>query len=444
MAEPLTLLESPSLVSDPEAERLLEHSRWRAREGAARRERVAEAVSSAAFLVAAAAVAFLAHSGEPFSPLAACAMTCAYLGATRVHLEIGAGHTSPLQLILVPMLVTLPPESVPIMVALAMSVSIGWDVIRRKRHPTRLLAAPGQAWHSLGPAIVLLFAPIGTLTIADAPILLAAFGAQVMIDLATSAFVDRIGAGISLTSEIHSASWVYASDALLMPPAALVAAAVQGHPAGILLLLPLLLVMEVLARDRSRGLDNALELSKAYRGTALLLGDVVEADDAYTGSHSRDVVELALDVADRLGLDARQRRNVEFAALLHDVGKIRVPKEIINSPNRLTPDEWEIIQQHTVEGQKMLEGVGGVLAEVGSIVRASHEHYDGSGYPDGLAGKDIPIEARICSCCDAFSAMTTDRSYRPALPLDQAIAELRANAGSQFDPHVVAALINVL
>ncbi len=444
VADRLTLLETPSLVSDPNAERMLEHSRERARDGADRRERYVETASSLLFLLTAAAVAMLADSGKSQTLTAFVVMGCAYLAATRVHFEVGAGHTSPLQLVLVPMLVALPPETVPLLVALAMSASIGWDVARGKRHPSRLLAAPGQAWHALGPAVVFLVAPVGALTVADAPILCAAFGAQVAIDLITSALVDRIGAGISFVSEIRSASWVYVGDALLMPPAALVAAAVQGHPAAIVLLLPLLVLMEVFARDRSRSHDSALELSQAYRGTALLLGDVVEADDAYTGSHSRDVVDLALDVADRLGLDARQRRNVEFAALLHDVGKIRVPKDIINSPNALSPDEWRIIQRHTIEGQRMLEGVGGVLADVGAIVRASHEHYDGSGYPDGLAGDDIPIEARICSCCDAFSAMTTDRSYRSALPLEDAFEELRANAGSQFDPMVVTALIEVL
>jgi HD-GYP domain-containing protein (c-di-GMP phosphodiesterase class II) len=102
------------------------------------------------------------------------------------------------------------------------------------------------------------------------------------------------------------------------------------------------------------------------------------------------------------------------------------------------------MRRHTIEGQRMLEGVGGVLAHVGVIVRASHESFDGTGYPDGLAGEAIPIEARICSACDAFSAMTTDRSYRRALPLETAIAELRANTGTQFDPCVVDALVDEL
>src|SRR5262249_31534005 len=155
----------------------------------------------------------------------------------------------------------------------------------------------------------------------------------------------------------------------------------------------------------------------------LVLGDVVEADDAYTGEHCKGVVRLALGVAGELGLDASGRRNVEFGALLHDVGKIAVPKEIINKPGKLDERAGEIIKTHTVEGQKMLERVGGFMREVGEIVRSSHERWDGGGYPDGLRATEIPLEARIVSACDAFNAMTTDRSYRRAMPLPAAIAE---------------------
>jgi HD-GYP domain-containing protein (c-di-GMP phosphodiesterase class II) len=183
-----------------------------------------------------------------------------------------------------------------------------------------------------------------------------------------------------------------------------------------------------------------LELGHAYRGTAFLLGDVVEADDAYTGSHSRDVVGLVLAVADELGLDARERRDAEFTALLHDVGKIRIPPEIIGKPGPLTSDERAVIETHTIEGERMLDRVGGLLAEVGRLVRSCHEHWDGRGYPDGLAGEQIPRVARIVCCCDAFSAITADRPYRSARTPAEALEELRRCAGTQFDPDVVAAL----
>jgi len=191
-------------------------------------------------------------------------------------------------------------------------------------------------------------------------------------------------------------------------------------------------------------LEQLVELNDAYQGTALLLGDVIEADDSYTGEHCKGVVRLALDVAGELGLDADERRNVEFGALLHDVGKIAVPKEIINKPGKLDEREWAIIKTHTLEGQKMLERVGGFMREVGEIVRSSHERWDGGGYPDGLSGDAIPLEARIVSACDAFNAMTTTRSYRQAMPLSAAVDELIDNAGAQFDPRVIEVLVRLL
>ena len=171
---------------------------------------------------------------------------------------------------------------------------------------------------------------------------------------------------------------------------------------------------------------------------------MIEADDAYTGTHSRDVVDLTLAVADQLGLSARQRRDAEFAALLHDVGKVRIPNEIINKPGPLTDEERNIIERHTIEGEQMLLRVGGLLGEIGRIVRACHERWDGTGYPDGVAGEEIPIIARIVCCCDAFNAMTSDRSYRKALSAEEAVAELRRNRGTQFDPAVIDALITTV
>ena len=205
---------------------------------------------------------------------------------------------------------------------------------------------------------------------------------------------------------------VYRVDALLAPVGLLAAFGAADQPYAVMLLLPLVALFEVLRAEREARIDNALELSQAYRGTALLLGDVIEADDQYTGDHTKDVVELTLRVADALGVDDETRRGAEFGALLHDVGKIHIPNTIINKPGPLDDEEWAIMKTHTVEGQQMLERVGGVLARVGVVVRASHERWDGGGYPDGLAGEDIPLASRIVSACDAYNAMTTDRSYR--------------------------------
>jgi HD-GYP domain-containing protein (c-di-GMP phosphodiesterase class II) len=209
-------------------------------------------------------------------------------------------------------------------------------------------------------------------------------------------------------------------------------------------LLPLIGLLAMFAREREVRIDHTLELSNAYRGTALLLGDVVEADDEYTGSHSRDVVTLVLDVCDRLGLNLRDRRDAEFTALLHDVGKIKIPAEIINKPGPLTPEERLVIETHTVEGERLLSKVGGILGDVGHVVRSCHEDWDGTGYPDGLAGEDIPLVARIVRVCDAFSAMTSDRPYRKGRPVADAVAELQRCSGTDFDPDVVEALAATL
>ena len=136
--------------------------------------------------------------------------------------------------------------------------------------------------------------------------------------------------------------------------------------------------------------------------------------------------------------------DAEFAALLHDVGKVKMPAALINKPGALDDEERELMKTHTIVGEQMLDKVGGLLGDIGRFVRSCHEHWDGGGYPDGLAGEEIPLVARIVSACDAWSAMTTDRSYRKALSHAAAAAELRAGSGTQFDPKVVEALVAVV
>ena len=138
-----------------------------------------------------------------------------------------------------------------------------------------------------------------------------------------------------------------------------------------------------------------------------------------------------------------ERRDAEFTALLHDVGKIRIPASIINKAGPLDAEERAVIETHTIEGEQMLERVGGLLGHVGRLVRSCHEHWDGGGYPDRLAGEEIPLVARIVCACDAFSAMTTDRPYRAARTEHEALTEMQRCAGTQFDPRVVAALVRV-
>jgi putative nucleotidyltransferase with HDIG domain len=220
--------------------------------------------------------------------------------------------------------------------------------------------------------------------------------------------------------------------------------AAADAPAGALLVLALVPLLRGFEREREGRIQHSLELGRAYRGTALLLRDLLEEDDEYTGHHTEDVVELSVAVAKEMGVSEDIQRETEMGALLHDIGKIAVPDEIINKPGPLDDEEWAIMKTHTVEGERMLQQVGGLLSSVGVVVRASHERWDGGGYPDGLVGEAIPVAARIVSACDAFNAMTTDRSYRKALPLEVAIAELEKNSGTQFAPEVVTALVAVV
>jgi putative nucleotidyltransferase with HDIG domain len=237
---------------------------------------------------------------------------------------------------------------------------------------------------------------------------------------------------------------VFLVDVLLTPIGLLGAIAAQDQPLAFVLVLPLAGLLRIFARERSARIDQAIELSAAYRGTAFLLGEVIVHDDQYTGEHSYGVIALSLEIADELGLDEDERRLVEFGALLHDVGKIAVPKEIVNKSGPLSEHEWEIMRQHTIAGQEMLDKVGGGMTDVGQIVRASHEHWDGGGYPDGKSGAAVPLPARIVAVADAFNSITTTRPYRRAQSPEAAVKELRACAGTQFDPQVVDALLAVL
>jgi len=185
------------------------------------------------------------------------------------------------------------------------------------------------------------------------------------------------------------------------------------------------------------------QLERAYLGTAEALAAALEAKDAYTAEHARSIVDQAEAVGRRLGMEEGALRDVRFGAVFHDIGKIAIPEAILHKRGPLTTEERAAVEQHTVIGEQILTPVE-FLATARQLVRHEHERWDGDGYPDGLAGEDIPLGSRIILACDALHAMTSDRPYRSAMSEAEAHAELRRHTGTQFDPLVVDALLEVV
>jgi GAF domain-containing protein len=173
------------------------------------------------------------------------------------------------------------------------------------------------------------------------------------------------------------------------------------------------------------------------------LAAAMDMRDRRTARHSEDVVDLARQVGALLELEPASLLELEFAARLHDVGKIQVPDAVLNKPGPLDTDENDVIRCHSAWGAETLSRIPGLEA-VATIVRFHHERWDGAGYPDGLSGARIPLASRIISVCDAYGAMTCDRPYRLAMDSGEALREIQSGAGSQFDPTVVAALLDAL
>lgn len=398
----------------------------------------------AAGFVVVALAALLLPSHRPLSLAALGCALAAYAIASRVEVEFPGFVAVPTEAIFVVMWFVLPLRILPLAVCAGTVLGRLPDVVRHRMPADRLALLAVSCWFSVGPALVLYLAGTGGPRWRDVPVYAAALLAQFAFDFVSVYAQTRSVVTVSPRAELVSAAPAYGFDLVLAPLGLLAAFPAYRHPEALLLLMPMVLIVARVGRERAERNDKVLELKNAYQGTSYLLGDMIEADDAYTGSHSRDVVELVLAVAARLGLDADEQRMAEFTALLHDVGKLRIPASVINKPGPLDEEERALMNTHTILGQEMLERAGGLLGEVGPFVRACHEHWDGNGYPDGLAGDDIPLVARIVCTCDAWSAMTSDRSYRRALSREQAMAELRRCAGTQFDPQVVDALLVVL
>jgi putative nucleotidyltransferase with HDIG domain len=191
---------------------------------------------------------------------------------------------------------------------------------------------------------------------------------------------------------------------------------------------------EVFKQERTR----SQELRRSYRATVRALSNAVEARDAYAGKHAERVTAYGMEVARAVGLSIEESPQIEFGFLLHDIGKVAVPDAILFKTSRLTAQEYALIAQHPVVGAEILRDVD-FIGEGKLVVRHHHERWDGSGYPDGLAGEDIPLAARVFAVADALDALTTDRPYRAACGWRQARQEICRWSGRQFDPAVVAA-----
>jgi putative nucleotidyltransferase with HDIG domain len=438
-AEPTT---HASTGADDEG--LVEQSRARVARALATREILPTVATAAAFVATTVALLIWLPSARPDASLGIIlALVGCYALAARVQFEVAFAWAVPTQLVFIPMLFLAPLHLVPLLVAAGFFLSKLPEHLSGEWHLGRAGFHLLSAWHSVGPVLVLAALGSPSPTLGHLPLMAIALAAQFAFDFASSAARGFAALGIGPRELARALGPAWLVDLALTPLGFALAYASLTQSYAFLLGLPLMGLLAYFARERKARINHALELSHAYRGTALLLGDVVEADDAYTGLHSQDVVSLVLNVADELGLDSRARREAEFTALLHDIGKVKIPKEIINKPGALTAEEREIINTHTIEGEQMLERIGGLLGDVGRLVRSCHERWDGGGYPDGLAGEETPLIARIVCACDAYSAMTTNRSYRKAMSSADALDELRRCAGTQFDPRVIEALVDI-
>jgi putative nucleotidyltransferase with HDIG domain len=195
---------------------------------------------------------------------------------------------------------------------------------------------------------------------------------------------------------------------------------------------------ETFKQERAR----AQELRRSYMATVRALSNAVEARDAYTGKHAERVTAYGMEIARALGMPLTDVPELEFGFLLHDVGKVAIPDAILYKPESLTDEERALMARHPVIGAEIIRGIE-FLGDAALVVRSHHERWDGNGYPDGLAGEEIPLVARVFAVADVLDALTTDRPYRPASSLAVARGMIRKESGTQFDPLVVEAFSTI-
>jgi HD-GYP domain-containing protein (c-di-GMP phosphodiesterase class II) len=425
-------------------EHLVGEARERRKQRMDSRERVVDSVAALLFLAAATAIALLVPNQRDTDVVLIVCLVVGYALVSRVRFEYGDIYASAEELVVVPLLFLAPLNLVPLLAALAAILATVPDYVRGDWHAGRWITCISDSWFSVGPVLVLATMAPGLPSLDHLGVYALALAALSLSDFTWVLTRDRLLHHKPGREVFRIWMQMGRVSAILLIVGFFPTLAAVQQPWVLLTIGPLVWLLTVFSRDRSERWSATLELHRAYRGTVMLLVDVVEHDDDYTAEHSRSVVELARGVAQELEMDKYELQELEFAALLHDVGKIAIPKQILHKPAALTESEFEVMKTHTIEGQFMLDRIGGLLGRVGEIVRSCHERWDGKGYPDGLKGEEIPLAARIVFVCDAYNAMTTNRPYRAALPHEHAIAELVENAGTQFDPAVVEAIVRVL
>ena len=205
-------------------------------------------------------------------------------------------------------------------------------------------------------------------------------------------------------------------------------------------------LLVILASRAAQAIENARlfeNLQRTFRETIQGLVITLEAKDKYTSGHSRRVTEYGVTIAKALNFPPAELEKMEWAGLLHDIGKIGIRLESLNKPKKITREEHEMFKDHTVMGKQILESIH-FLRDIIPLVYHHHEWYDGSGYPEGIKGDKIPLGARVLTVADSYDAMTSDRPYRKAMSSEEAVAELNRYAGIQFDPRVVAVFARIL
>jgi hypothetical protein len=436
-------------------------------------EGVVWGLQAVAFLGAALAIGVLLPWNRAADPLLLVALAALLALFTWIEFEVGTGCATPAQLVFLPLVFLAPLPLVPLLVALGLLLEKLPNVLLGKVHVTRWLWALSDAWFAVGPVLVLAALAPGEPRAELAGVYAVAFAAQVATGAGPTA-LGQVLTGDAWRDSARSVLSAQLVDALLTPAGlALAYAAVALGPLGLAGLFPLGLLLARLARLHN-GYWRAVITEEQARWARVVADQ--RRSELSSGrlsgissipEHWRCVLELAPAVAAELGQGARFCRELALTARVHDLAKRQFPlDDVLRSQRPLGYDNWALVRAHP-RGDSMLLRLGPLIGDrlatpvepgtavsarfswagyrrASMIVRSTHERWDGSGYPDGLRGTEIPLPARIIACCDAYSAMTAPRPYRAAMAQEAALQEIRRAAGTQFDPDICRAVERVL